>query len=251
VIGMTRNEAGGRRATPALCLALPLLLPLTGRVASAQETCPPAAVHAATSGTPNPSPVAERRIAWLGAHVPAAATLVITGDSLAEFWPKALPPLGLPEPAVFNFGVGGDQTSGTLWRLEHTAGLERLSPRWVVLFIGTNNLGAGAPVCAIVLGIRQTVHAVSVVWPRAAIILMTIPPRGPGGQFRDADRVAVNGALNDLPARVPGLVVVSLDPLLAAGAGQERGYLKPDNLHFTPAGYAAISQMLSNVIGPK
>src|SRR5262249_1763841 len=68
--------------------------------------------------------------------------LLFLGDSITQGWNdnEAWKRHYGPRKAA-NFGIGGDRTEHVLWRLENGT-IDGLSPRAVVLMIGTNNIGS-------------------------------------------------------------------------------------------------------------
>ena len=78
----------------------------------------------------------------------------------------------------------------------------KLSPRIVLLWIGTNNFQASQPVCAIEAGLRAVLEQIKIDWPEAKIITLPLLPQGAQFDFRPADLTELNG---DMPYIVSGL----------------------------------------------
>ena len=69
--------------------------------------------------------------------------LLFLGDSITEGWGRA-PQVWAKYYEKFqpaNFGIGGDATQHVLWRIDNGE-LDGISPKVVVLMLGTNNTGA-------------------------------------------------------------------------------------------------------------
>lgn len=108
--------------------------------------------------------------------------VVFLGDSITQgwggegkaVWEKRFAPLG-----AANFGIGGDSTRQVLWRIEHGL-LDGLSPKLVVLKIGTNNLyddfNAGSDE-EIARGIETIVKKLREKLPNTRVLLCGILPR--------------------------------------------------------------------------
>lgn len=123
------------------------------------------------------------------------------------------------------FGVPGNRAADLTWRL--AGGSERLArdPRALVVWIGTNDVGAGAsPVAHVawLLGFLRKAH------PRSRVVFLAMLPRRSGGDVREA-----NAAIAAECRRL-GCEFVSC-PLNAGN----RKHL-PDGLHPSPAGYAKV-----------
>jgi len=96
---------------------------------------------------------------------------------------------------VFNLGFAGDRTEHLLWRLQDSE-LERLSPQWIVLLIGTNNAGhrLDAPE-DIAAGIQTILEELRLQLPASKILLMAIFPRSRNTNKPMRQRVDVSNAL--------------------------------------------------------
>ncbi|MFB1034411.1 MAG: GDSL-type esterase/lipase family protein [Sinobacterium sp.] len=96
---------------------------------------------------------------------------------------------------VFNLGFAGDRTEHLLWRLQDSE-LERLSPQWIVLLIGTNNAGhrLDAPE-DIAAGIQTILEELRLLLPASKILLMAIFPRSRNTNKPMRQRVDVSNAL--------------------------------------------------------
>ena len=111
-------------------------------------------------------------------HVP----IFFLGDSITqgwtgsgkEIWEKRYVPLGAAD-----YGMGGDSTRQVLWRLEHGE-VDGLSPKLIVLMIGTNNLygdfNAGSDE-EIATGITKIVTILREKLPKTRILLCGLLPR--------------------------------------------------------------------------
>lgn len=103
--------------------------------------------------------------------------VLFLGDSITEGWGRAKDTwdshFGKYDPA--NFGIGGDRTQHVLWRIQEKE-LDGITPRVVVLMIGTNN--SGYPAEEILKGDVKIVEQIRAKLPHTRIMLLAIFPRG-------------------------------------------------------------------------
>lgn len=111
--------------------------------------------------------------------------IVLIGNSITHFWG------GLPAGpiqngreawvkhfgtrAVVNMGFGWDRVENVLWRVQHGT-LDGISPKHIVLMIGTNNLGLQTDE-EIVRGLHYLIQVIQDRQPSAGILLMGLLPR--------------------------------------------------------------------------
>jgi len=121
----------------------------------------------------------------------AEPQVVLIGDSITHYWggpPNAITVNGptawqhvFGNMPVINMGFGWDRTQNVLWRLRQGE-FEGLTPKWVVLMIGTNNLTGTENARSntpeeIVEGIDTICREIHRRSPDSRIILMAILPR--------------------------------------------------------------------------
>jgi|GEM_PF-3239869 len=115
--------------------------------------------------------------------------LLFLGDSITEGWSDtSVWQKHYARRNAANFGIGGDTTQNLLWRIENGA-LERISPKVVVLLIGTNNLGlSGDAPNDVVKGCTAVVSSIRRRLPQSKVLLVGILPRDeyPNTSFRKA-----------------------------------------------------------------
>lgn len=176
--------------------------------------------------------------------------VVFFGDSRAAAWPA--PPL--PGAQFVNRGVDGHSSAQALLRFD--AHVAPLRPDVVVVQVGVNDLvalpllregraevvaGAGANIAAIVARARGL---------GAEVILTTVFPVG-GGLWPDRSVQEAIGALNAalVALEQPGVRVLDSAAVLAGGDGRVRPDYAEDELHLSPAGYAALNAALLPLLG--
>jgi lysophospholipase L1-like esterase len=180
--------------------------------------------------------------------------VLFLGDSITDAWRgKAAQPTWdkhfVPHNPA-NFGIGGDRTQHVLWRIQNGE-LDGITPKVVVLMIGTNNTGQdsaeqiAAGVTAIVKTIRQRSSSTKV-------MLLAVFPRGeqPGnpGRVKIAEINKTISKLDD------GRNVRYLD--IGGKFLQPDGTLTkdimPDFLHLSARGYEiwgeAINPLLNEML---
>lgn len=229
------------------------LLAAAALVAGAQTAAPPPArLVDATSATPkvgNPE-FYEKHARHLRRARSGPTGLLFLGDSItegwngqAELWQERF---GAHQPA--NFGIGGDQTHHVIWRIENGE-LANVSPKVVVLMIGTNNSGmhTGAEIAA---ADTKIVRLIREKLPQAKVLLLAIFPRdarpAQDGSISEAARAdaqkrmaAIRVANAELAKLDDGANVRFLDlgPKFLAADGSIPRDVMPDQLHLTAAGY--------------
>ncbi|KAL3146914.1 platelet-activating factor acetyltransferase activity protein [Trebouxia sp. C0009 RCD-2024] len=124
--------------------------------------------------------------------------LVFYGDSLTKLWRSIQPQInGVPEVFTAYFGnysaailgVGEDQASNLLWRMQHGEMFVRHPPKVAIVLIGTNDLGAGgscsrgepgatAAANGTALRVQEVVTYLQGLNPDTHIILMGLLPWG-------------------------------------------------------------------------
>lgn len=198
------------------------------------------------------------KAAWLQRHQEHLAIrdqgghqLVLIGDSITQGWGGAglsvfqevLEPLG-----VANFGIAGDATQHVLWRIENGV-LDGLSPQYVSMLIGTNNLGnegqSGGDTAAGVITIFEQIRQRL---PEAHVILNAVFPRDhePDTYFRQQIQ-AINQQLRPL-ADDPRVSWLDMQAHFLDGMGYIPQDLMRDFLHLTAAGYELWGRELKKML---
>jgi beta-glucosidase len=142
--------------------------------------------------------------------------------------------------AIGNFGYSADRTENVLWRFDHGELEGAISPKVVMVMIGTNNTGHRMDKPEeIAEGVEAVVGRLTARFPKARILLLDIFPRGAAAT--DPARLN-NKAANALLAKLDGTAAGRVrffpigDKFLDA-KGDLPKTLMPDLLHPNAAGY--------------
>jgi lysophospholipase L1-like esterase len=176
--------------------------------------------------------------------------VLFMGDSITEGWSRQGHIwghyFGKYQPA--NFGIGGDQTQHVIWRIENGE-LDGISPKAVVLMIGTNNSGqhTGEQIAD---AVKKIVELTRAKLPGAKVLLLAIFPRDAvrnrDGLITDAaiadaaKRVAANDRVNALLAKLDdgaNVRFLNINSIFLGKDGRIPWTIMPDQLHLTGAGY--------------
>ncbi|MBL9216066.1 MAG: GDSL family lipase [Opitutaceae bacterium] len=219
---------------------------------------PSAAANPAVEPVPREHFGADRR-SWPERHAEYVAEarrggidVLFLGDSITDLWRsvgRAVWDRRLAPLRSANFGLDGDRTQHLLWRLRHGE-LEGLSPRVVVILIGTGNLmvqhGTGLPrnsVPETIAGITAVVDTVQEKLPRAQVLLLGLLPRNaPESPYR-REVAEINRALGAL--RRDRLHFLDIGASFLEADGTLPVALMPDLLHPSEAGYAVWAEAIA------
>jgi len=110
----------------------------------------------------------------------ARPELIMIGDSLVhawetqgkEVWDKYYKPYH-----AMNLGFGRDRTEQVLWRIQHGE-VDHISPKVVVLLVGTCNTTKGRSINETVAGIEDILQELKKRLPKSRILLLALFPRG-------------------------------------------------------------------------
>jgi len=182
--------------------------------------------------------------------------LLFLGDSITEgwgnneAWKKNYVPLN-----AANFGIGGDVTQNVLWRITNGE-IEGVSPKAIVLMIGTNNFGLhGDKEDDVVRGITTIVQTLRTKLPASKILLVGIFPRDekPTSHFR-----AKSKKVNDQIAKLDdgkNIRYLDIGAKLTNPDGTLSKEAMPDFLHLSAKGYEiwaeAMKPLLTELMGVK
>ena len=187
-------------------------------------------------------------------------SVVLIGDSITHFWGGK--PLGNHQNGptawqqvfanlqVINMGFGWDRTQNVLWRLRQGE-FEGITPAWVVLAIGTNNLTgtsnarASTPqeIVDAIATIKNEIHQRS---PQSRIVLMAIFPRG--GQPNGPLRAPIQETNRLLALRFnsdSSVTYLDIDQQFLASDGSLPVAIMPDGTHPSDAGYKLWANALT------
>ena len=186
--------------------------------------------------------------------------IVMIGDSITHFWGgQPLEPKGnrgakawndlFGDRKVLNMGFGWDRTQNVLYRIKEGE-LNKLTPKLVVIHIGTNNLSTSknAPTNTpeqVVEAIGAIIDAVKSKCPGAKIVLMGVFPRGEKADnpFR-AKIGTINKELASMYSNKPGIVYLDITSKLLNPDGSMSKEIMEDFLHPTEKGYAIWAEAL-------
>ena len=158
-------------------LAILLILP----PAFAQTAPEPADVAAPKLGPDGKmdAKFAQRHAAFLARDKQGNIGLVFLGDSITEGWfwgnNSEIWDAHFGKYNPVDFGIGGDKTQHVLWRIDNGE-LDGISPKVLVLLIGTNNIGY--PAADILRGDEKIVAEIHQKLPQTRLLLLAIFPRG-------------------------------------------------------------------------
>ncbi len=187
--------------------------------------------------------------------------LLFLGDSITDFWrtrgkevwDKNFAPLH-----AANFGISADRTQHVLWRLNNGE-VDGISPKVVVLLIGTNNTGVetnGSPRNSTeeaIEGVTKVVQTLRTKLPQSKILLLAVFPRGdpkgpPAGSTQIKD---LNAAIAKL-ADGKSIRFLDIGHIFLGPDGKVSPEIMPDLLHPSPKGYElwaeAIRQPLAEMM---
>jgi lysophospholipase L1-like esterase len=186
--------------------------------------------------------------------------LYLLGDSITDFWQhrhKANWDKNFAGWRAADFGIGGDHTEHVLWRIENGE-LDGVTPKAIVLLIGTNNLPGNATFAANTVaqtfsGVKAIVAKLREKQPQAHILVLAVFPREDKPL---ADKIK---ALNDLLATLDdGKQVKFLninDQFTDKDGKLLPGVMLKDKLHPDDKGYdlwaAAMRPTLTQWLGPQ
>jgi lysophospholipase L1-like esterase len=186
--------------------------------------------------------------------------IVLIGDSITHFWGgepaspgRAHGPIAYKEAfgdlPVQNLGFGYDRTQNVLWRLDHGE-FDGLTPKWVVINIGTNNLfgtrnargNSAQEIVDGILAICDRVHAKS---PTSKIIVMGLFPRDlqPTGAHRPKV-AAVNALLVEAVKAHPEITYLDIGAQFLQPDGTLPKDMMSDGTHPTEKGYSIWAKAL-------
>jgi hypothetical protein len=222
-----------------LSVSLIFLLAASAHNASAAETCDEADIlYATTPAPPTATYLWRTYLEQMSTNVPANLDVLLIGDSLIYQWPISL----LSPLEVASYGIGGDKAQNVLWRLASPE-FPKLKPKNILIFIGTNSLPSDKS-CVIIAGMKKLVAQVSLIWPRARIFMLEVPPRGQDLKFRNDVRLEVNSAIREMPSIKP----IAVDDAIACSWKTPCENYNADGVHFTSAGYKILTKLLREAL---
>jgi len=179
--------------------------------------------------------------------------VLFLGDSITAGWAtrgKAVWTERYEKMNAANFGIGGDRTQHVLWRITNGE-LEGISPKVVVLMIGTNNTGAN-DVPSIAEGVSVIVKTIRQKLPNTKVMLLAIFPRGEKPENPARAKIT---QINEIISKLDdGKMVRYLDigPKFLQPDGTLPKDIMPDSLHPNEAGYKiwadAIAPLLAEMM---
>jgi lysophospholipase L1-like esterase len=191
------------------------------------------------------APKGDPEVVFLGDSI----TDAFAGSAGAPVWDARIAPLNAAD-----FAIGGSTTQNVLWQIDHGQ-LDGISPRVVVVMIGTNNFGLlGESPELIAGGIDTLVADVQAHQPQAQVLLLGILPRGtsPADPFRGGI-AATNRMISQLGA-ARNVTYLDIGGAFLQPDGSISGQVMPDYLHPSTLGYeiyaTSILPSLHALLGP-
>lgn len=176
--------------------------------------------------------------------------LMFLGDSITQAWEnrgREVWDSYYQRRRAINLGFSGDRTEQVLWRLQHGE-VEGLSPKLVVLMIGTNNTGHRQdPADETVAGIRTILGEIETRMPQSQVLLLAVFPRG---ATQDDPLRKLNSEINAqiaMLANKPRVHFLDINRIFLEKDGSLPRNIMPDRLHPNALGY----QMWARAMEPK
>ena len=181
---------------------------------------------------------------WKRSATNDVGAVVFLGDSITQGWNTLA--LDFPGMKSANRGIGGDITSGVLYRLQ--SDVLSLNPSAIVLLIGTNDVGDGANPEDVAENIRLILLAIKNFNPNLKVIVCKIMPTED-----DQPNVAKIKQANDFVAQFvktePNFVICdTFGIFLDEQNHQVAADFKADHLHLNATGYIVWKAALDPIL---
>lgn len=176
------------------------------------------------------------------------AQLVFLGDSITEGWngegQASWDTLFYQPYHALNLGIGGDEVQHVHWRIINGEG-DGISPKIVVILIGTNNIGnSGHKAPEVSDTLHAFIQAVADKWPGAKVLVHTIFPRNAETDHPFRGEIeAVNEDIREW-ALAGEFELIDLYDLFLEDDGGISTDNMPDLLHLSAVAYAAWAEKL-------
>jgi beta-glucosidase len=173
--------------------------------------------------------------------------LLFLGDSITQIWERAGAEVWKQHYSSLNaanFGIGGDRTQNVIWRIENGE-LDGISPKVVVLLIGTNNVPTAHDAQQITAGISKIVQMIRTKLPETKVLLMALYPRSGEANMEKINQI--NSAL----ARLEDTKMIrflNINSKLVDADGNVNRELLPDGLHLNEAGYKIWAESMKPLL---
>lgn len=145
-------------------------------------------------------------------------------------------------------GLSGDRTEHLLWRIGHGQ-FEGLSPEWVVVMIGVNNISAGGHTGReTALGTAAVVELLRETLPESRVLLLGSFPAGRSPD--DPRRAQVDALHRGIVPLADGKQVFYQDlrPLFLNPDGSTNARMRGDGIHISPAGQVAWFEAIEPIL---
>jgi lysophospholipase L1-like esterase len=194
--------------------------------------------------------------AWKGMHEAMVKRakegnidLVFLGDSITQGWGNnAVWQKYYGTLNAVNFGIGGDTTQNVLWRITNGE-IEGLSPKVVVLMIGTNNFGLnGDSIDGVAKGVAAVVQTIRKRLPKTRVLLLGVFPRDEKPKTDGRNKIA---KLNEQLARMEdrkSVRYLDLGPKFLQPDGSITKEIMPDFLHLSEKGYQIWAESMDPLL---
>jgi lysophospholipase L1-like esterase len=170
--------------------------------------------------------------------------VVFLGDSITQGWRTLAQ--DFPNLKVANRGIGGDITSGVLYRLQED--VLDLKPAGIVLLIGTNDVGDGATPEDVAANIQQILLAIKKFNPNLKVIVCKIMPTEDGKPSVEKIKQA-NDLVEKFVKTEPNFVMCDTFGIYLDEQGHQiPDDFRPDHLHPVAAGYVVWKKALDPLI---
>jgi lysophospholipase L1-like esterase len=163
--------------------------------------------------------------------------VLFLGDSITQGWSGSGKDVWKATYAKYdaaNFGIGGDRTQHVLWRMDNGE-LDGISPKVVVLMIGTNNIGY--PAAEITKADIKIISELHQKLPQTRVLVLGIFPRG--NLASDSRRAKIKEVNQELAKLDDGKTTRYLDigDKFLTADGTLTKEIMPDFLHPNAKGY--------------
>ncbi|MFM7058390.1 MAG: GDSL-type esterase/lipase family protein [Planctomycetota bacterium] len=176
----------------------------------------------------------QRRAAWQQRQQSDQGSVVFLGDSITQGAGDDFQGL-FPGLKIANRGISGDTTRGMLIRLQ--ADVLSLSPKAIVMLMGTNDLEEAAAPEVIAANVRLILEQIAKAHPETPIVLCQVFPSS-AEKKRPADSIrSINQLLQQVARGNRQVTVIDTWTLFANAAGDANASDMPDLLHPNERGY--------------